>query len=311
MKRSLKDYFIITLKGMGMGAADVVPGVSGGTIALISGIYEELIFSIRSINLEAIKLLSKGKFSAFSKAINLPFLLSLLLGIGISVISLAKVMTYLLNHYEILTWAFFFGLIIASSWLVGKKITNWSFSSILSLFAGIVTAYLITEMTPAATPDELWFVFLCGMIAICAMILPGISGAFLLLIMGKYAYILGAIDTFNLKIIIIFLCGASIGIISFSNILAYFLKRFHNATMALLTGFMIGSLNKVWPWKETVTTFIDRHGIEKPLIERNILPDTYTELYAESNYLFAALLCGLIGFVMILLLDYFANKKHH
>lgn len=308
MKRTLKDYFWVTLKGMGMGAADVVPGVSGGTIAFISGIYEELIFSIRSVNMASLKLLFQGKLHAFSKSINLPFLLALVLGIGISVLSLAKLMTYLLEHYAILTWAFFFGLIIASAWLVAKSITKWNMATIFALLAGIVVAYLITELTPAATPDELWFIFICGMVAICAMILPGVSGAFILLMMGKYAYILGAIDTLNFKILATFLCGATIGIVSFSNVLAYFLKHFHNATVAVLTGFMIGSLNKVWPWKEVVRTFVDRHGIEKPLVERNILPTTYSELLKESNYLAGAIVCAFVGFLLIVLLERWAAK---
>lgn len=308
MKRTIKDYLLIGLKGIGMGAADVVPGVSGGTIAFISGIYEELIFSIRSINIASLKLLFQGKFKAFSKAVNLPFLLSLVLGIGLSILSLAKLMTYLLTHYSILTWAFFFGLIIASAWLVAKKITQWNVTSILALSVGIIVAYLITELSPAATPDELWFVFLCGMVAICAMILPGISGAFILLMMGKYAYILGAIDSLDFKILATFLCGAAIGIVSFSNILTYFLKNFHNATIAILTGFMIGSLNKVWPWKEVVTTFVDSHGMIKPLIERNVLPNTYSEITNSSNYLSAALGCAIIGFLLIIIIENFGKK---
>lgn len=308
MKRTIKDYLLIGLKGIGMGAADVVPGVSGGTIAFISGIYEELIFSIRSINIASLKLLFKGKFKAFSKAVNLPFLFSLVLGIGLSILSLAKLMTYLLTHYSILTWAFFFGLIIASAWLVAKKITQWNVTSIIALSVGIIVAYLITELSPAATPDELWFVFLCGMVAICAMILPGISGAFILLMMGKYAYILGAIDSLDFKILATFLCGAAIGIVSFSNILTYFLKNFHNATIAILTGFMIGSLNKVWPWKEVVTTFVDSHGMIKPLIERNVLPNTYSEITNSGNYLSAALGCAVIGFLLIIIIENFGKK---
>lgn len=306
MKRSFKDYLGIALKGMGMGAADVVPGVSGGTIAFISGIYEELIFSIRSVNVASLQLLFRGKFKAFSKAINLPFLLALLLGIGGSVLSLAKLMTYLLANYPILTWAFFFGLIVASACLVAKKITQWSFVTLMALLVGILVAYSITELSPASTPETLGFVFLCGMIAICAMILPGISGAFILLMMGKYAYILAAIDSFDFKIIATFLCGAAIGIVSFANLLAYFLKNFHNATIAVLTGFMIGSLNKVWPWKEVVATFVDSHGVVKPLAERNILPTTYTKLFAESNFLLEAIVCATIGFVLIVLLERFA-----
>lgn len=307
MTRSWKDYLLISLKGMGMGAADVVPGVSGGTIAFISGIYEELIFSIRSVNFTTIKLLFTGKFKAFAKAVNLPFLLALFVGIGISIISLAKVMTYLLAHYPILIWGFFWGLIIASAWLVGKKISEWKPTTIIALIVGVVVAYLITELTPASTPESLWFIFVCGMVAICAMILPGVSGAFILLMMGKYAYILNALNGLNIKVILSFIAGAAIGIVSFSNVLGYLLKKYHNATVAVLTGFMIGSLNKVWPWKAVVSTFTDRHGVVKPLVERNILPTTYSEIILENNYLWEAIICAIFGFLLIVLLERFAK----
>ncbi|PVX50036.1 putative membrane protein [Balneicella halophila] len=303
MKRNFIDYLLVSLKGMGMGAADVVPGVSGGTIAFITGIYEELIFSIKSINLATLKLLFSGKFTAFSKAINLPFLLALFFGIGLSVLSLAKIMTFLLAQHPLLTWGFFFGLIIASAWLVGKKITQWNKATYIALILGVIVAYLITELSPASTPETVWFIFLSGMIAICAMILPGVSGAFILLMMGKYAYLMNAIDTFNLKVLAIFMGGAAIGIVTFSNILGYFLKKFHNATVAVLTGFMIGSLNKVWPWKEVVSTFADRHGEVKPLVERNISPYSYSELLQEDNYLLGTIVCAIAGFLLIVFIE--------
>lgn len=194
MKRNLKDYGLLVLKGMGMGAADVVPGVSGGTIAFIAGIYEELIDSIKSINASSLKLLFTGKIGVFWQTINGSFLLSIVAGIGISIFSLAKLITYLLVYHPILVWAFFFGLIVASTWFVSKDIRRWNWKTVLSFIAGAVAAYYVTVATPAETPTNLFFIFLCGAIAICAMILPGISGSFILVLLGKYFYIMEAVD---------------------------------------------------------------------------------------------------------------------
>ena len=266
MNRNLKDYGLLLLKGMGMGAADVVPGVSGGTIAFIVGIYEELIDSIKSINGASLKLLFTGKIAAFWKAINANFLLSIVAGIGISIFSLAKIITWLLVTHPILVWAFFFGLVLASTWFVSKDIK-------LCFIIGAVIAYYITVATPAETPTNLLFIFLCGAIAICAMILPGISGSFILVLLGKYFYIMEAVKTFNIPVMLVFICGAALGITSFSRILSFALRRFHDITIAVLAGFMLGSLNKVWPWKETIETYTDNHGVIKPLVEANILPD--------------------------------------
>lgn len=193
MDRNLKDYGLLLLKGMGMGAADVVPGVSGGTIAFIVGIYEELIDSIKSINGASLKLLFTGKIAAFWKAINANFLLAIVAGIGISIFSLAKLITWLLVTHPILVWAFFFGLVLASTWFVSKDIKQWNWKSILSFIIGAIIAYYITVATPAETPTNLFFIFLCGAIAICAMILPGISGSFILVLLGKYFYIMEAV----------------------------------------------------------------------------------------------------------------------
>ena len=273
MDRNLKDYGLLLLKGMGMGAADVVPGVSGGTIAFIVGIYEELIDSIKSINGASLKLLFTGKIAAFWKAINANFLLAIVAGIGISIFSLAKLITWLLVTHPILVWAFFFGLVLASTWFVSKDIKQWNWKSILSFIIGAIIAYYITVATPAETPTNLFFIFLCGAIAICAMILPGISGSFILVLLGKYFYIMEAVKTLNIPVMLVFICGAVLGIISFSRVLSYALRRFHDTTIAVLAGFMLGSLNKVWPWKETIETYTDSHGVIKPLVEANILPD--------------------------------------
>ena len=299
MERKLKDYLFLALKGMAMGAADVVPGVSGGTIAFIVGIYDELINSIKSINVHSIKLLFTGKIAAFWKAINGNFLCSLLLGIGISVFSLAKLITYLLVHEPVLVWSFFFGLVLASTWFVSKDIKEWNWKTITSFILGALVAYYITVATPAETPTNLFFIFLCGAIAICAMILPGISGSFILVLLGKYFYIMEAINTLDLVILGVFAVGVFLGITSFSHVLSYALKNFRNITLAVLTGFMLGSLNKVWPWKEVVQTYVDSHGEVKPLVESNILPN---ESVGEAVALMV------VGFALVYILEKISSR---
>lgn len=299
MERKLKDYGLLVLKGMGMGAADVVPGVSGGTIAFIVGIYEELINSIKCINGTNLKLLLTGKIASFWKNINANFLLSIVSGILISIFSLAKLITWLLVTHPILVWAFFFGLVLASTWFVSKDIKEWNWKTILSFIVGAILAFYITVATPAQTPDGLWFIFLCGVIAICAMILPGISGSFILVLLGKYFYIMEAVKTFNIPIMITFICGALIGITSFSHVLSYALRRFHNITIATLAGFMLGSLNKVWPWKETLETYTDSHGVIKPLVEANIVPN---QLITE------AVILMIVGFAIVYFLEKLSMK---
>lgn len=299
MERKLKDYLFLTLKGMAMGAADVVPGVSGGTIAFIVGIYDELINSIKSINAHSIKLLFTGKIAAFWKAINGNFLCSLLLGIGISVFSLAKLITYLLVHEPVLVWSFFFGLVLASTWFVSKDIKEWNWKTITGFILGALVAYYITVATPAETPTNLFFIFLCGAIAICAMILPGISGSFILVLLGKYFYIMEAINTLDLVVLGVFAVGVFLGITSFSHVLSYALKNFRNITLAVLTGFMLGSLNKVWPWKEVVQTYVDSHGEVKPLVESNILPN---ESVGEAVALMV------VGFALVYILEKISSR---
>ena len=286
-----------------MGAADVVPGVSGGTIAFITGIYQELINSIKSVNLSSLKLLFSGKIKDFWKAINANFLFSVITGIGISVLSLAKLMKYLLDHQPILIWSFFFGLVVASAIYVAKDIKAWKAGTIISLLAGISVAYTITVITPAEAHTGYGFIFISGAIAICAMILPGISGSFILLLLGMYKFILGALSDFNFPVIIVFLAGAAIGIVSFSNILSWLLKRYYNLTIAILSGFMIGSLNKVWPWKEVIETFTDRHGEIKPLIEKNVLPGRYLEVTGHDSQLFFAVSLAIFGFALIFIIE--------
>ena len=303
MTRTIKDYILIAVKGMGMGAADVVPGVSGGTIAFITGIYEELIESIKSVNLSSIKLLFQFKLKDFWKAVNGNFLLSIVVGIAISFLSIAKLIKYLLEQHPILIWSFFFGLIVASALVIAKKITEWKLRSMIAIIVGIGIAYLVTEVTPAETTNAYWFLFLSGALAICAMILPGISGAFILLLLGKYEFVLNALSSFKLDIIAVVGCGAVVGLLSFSNLLSWLLKKYHNMTIALLSGFMIGSLNKVWPWKETVSTFIDRHGFEKALLQENILPHTFESINGQNTNLMYAIGLAILGFMVIIIMD--------
>ena len=310
MNRTTKDYLMLVLKGMGMGAADVVPGVSGGTIAFITGIYEELINSIKSVNFKSLRLLLGGKLTEFWKAINGTFLVSVLLGIGISVFSLAKGLKFLLDHYPILVWSFFFGLIIASAVYIVRSVNTWNIGSVISGIAGIVVAYFITIISPAEANTTYWFIFISGAIAICAMILPGISGSFILVLLGMYKFILEAVGNFQVAVILVFLVGAAIGIISFSNVLSWLLKKYHNQTIAMLAGFMVGSLNKVWPWKEVTKTFTDRHGEIKPLVEKNILPHTYEQITGQSSMLLWAIILAIVGFALIFVIEGFTKPKN-
>lgn len=295
MSRTIKDYVTLALKGMAMGAADVVPGVSGGTIAFIVGIYDELINSIKSINAHSLKLLFTGKIPSFWKAINGNFLFSILLGIGISVFSLAELITWLLVTHPIMVWAFFFGLVLASTWFVSKDIKEWNVKTVASFIVGAAVAYYITVATPTETPSNLLFIFLCGVIAICAMILPGISGSFILVLLGKYFYIMDAVKGLKFEVLLVFAAGALIGITSFSRVLSFALVRFRNSTLALLTGFMLGSLNKVWPWKEKIAM---ADGFE---LEKNILPNAF---------LAEAIVLAIIGFFLVYFLEKLSQRSN-
>lgn len=291
MERKLKDYLMLSVKGMCMGAADVVPGVSGGTIAFITGIYDELINSIKSINAASLKMFFTGKWGEFWKMINGKFLLFLLAGIGISVFSLAKIITWLLVAYPVLVWSFFFGLVLASTWFVGKDVKERNWKTGLGFLLGAALAFYITVATPAETPSHFLFIFLCGAIAICAMILPGISGSFILVLLGKYFFIMEAVKTLDLKVIAIFGIGACVGITSFSRLLSYALSHMRNITLAVLSGFMLGSLNKVWPWKETIEG-----------IEQNVAPNAFV---------WQAVCLALLGFVMVYGIEKVSSKSEN
>ena len=306
MSRSIKDYLVIGLKGMAMGAADVVPGVSGGTIAFISGIYEELLTSISNVNLSLLQTLKKEGFKAAWKQVNGNFLLSLFIGIFISIVSLAKAIKYLLEHHPILLWAFFFGLVLASVIYIAKQITKWNFIAILVLFAGAILAYYITTLNPLVSENSSsLFLFLAGAIAICAMILPGISGAFILVLLGAYKPILAAVNNKDIKVIALVGAGAIVGLLTFSRVLKWLFANYKNYTLAVLTGFIIGSLNKIWPWKETLSWRVNSHGINVPFKQQSISPFSFE----GEHQLVLAILLAIIGFGLILLLEKLAVKK--
>ncbi|QOD61928.1 DUF368 domain-containing protein [Polaribacter haliotis] len=306
MSRSIKDYVVIGLKGMAMGAADVVPGVSGGTIAFISGIYEELLGSISNVNLKLFKILKTEGVKAAWKQVNGSFLLALFIGIFISIISLAKTIKWLLENEPVLLWSFFFGLVLASIIYIGKQIEKWNVVSILALIVATFLAYYVTTLNPLVSENSsLLFMFLAGAIAICAMILPGISGAFILVLLGAYKPILSAVNDRDLKTVAVVGLGAIIGLLSFSKILKWMFTNYKNITLATLTGFIIGSLNKIWPWKETLTWRTNSHGIEVPLKEQSISPFNFD----GDPQLLMSIILALIGFVLILLMEKLAVKK--
>ncbi len=300
MNKILQRYLSTYFKGMGMGAADVVPGVSGGTIAFITGIYEELINSIKSINFQAVKLFFTFKWKQLFYQCNLGFLFALLFGILTSVFSLAKVVQYFLENEPIIIWSFFFGLVLASTVIVLRKVKPIGIIEVLFFLIGGGIAYYVTVATPSQTPDDMWFIFLSGAIAICAMILPGISGSFILVLLCKYEYILGAVTNGNFLVLGVFACGALIGILSFSHFLSWLLKNYHNITISLLAGFMLGSLNKVWPWKRVLS--------DNPLKEESILPSTYSTQIGDPQLLTAICMC-LLGIVIILFVEYLNSLK--
>lgn len=302
-----KDYFFLFLKGMGMGAFDIVPGVSGGTIAFITGIYEELISSIKAVDLEALKMLIQRQFLAFWKKVNGKFLMVLLSGILISILSLANLISGLMDSHPIQLWSFFFGLIVISALVVCRDIKKWRGNVVLGLILGGLVAYFITTVAPAQTPNTIPAIFFSGAIAICAMILPGISGSFILIILGKYVFIVNALTSFDLVTIIIFAMGCVLGLLSFSRLISWLFKRYHDLAIAVLAGFMIGSLNKIWPWKKTISTFIDRHGETKPLMQENILPTTFQSLGMEP-YFWQALLFFTLGVGLVVFLEKLASN---
>jgi putative membrane protein len=302
------DYILLYLKGIAMGAADVIPGVSGGTVAFISGIYDELLHSIKAIDMEAFRLLLKFQISRFWSKINGKFLVTLLAGIVTSLLSLAKLMIYLLANQPILIWSFFFGLILVAAPLVLREIKKWSANTILSFVAGIVVAYYITVVTPTESPNNLFFIFFSGALAICAMILPGISGAFILLLIGKYQYMITALIEFNFPIVLVFAAGCLVGIISFSRLLSWILNHYHSVAIAMLAGFMLGSLNKVWPWREIKEYATNSKGEQISVVDQSIWPGNYFEVTGKDPLLLQAILMMALGVLIVIFIERIATR---
>ena len=297
-------YLWLYLKGIAMGSADVVPGVSGGTIAFITGIYTELLDSIKSVNINALVTLFKEGPKAAWQAINGTFLLVLLLGILSAILTLAKLIHYLLDHHAILLWSFFFGLILASSLHMAKQITQWGGKTYLALLLGAVCAGFISIASPTSIEASYLNIFIAGSIAICAMILPGISGSFILLLMGLYAPVLAAVKGFQIDIMLIFALGAGLGLMMFSRLLSWLLHRYQDLMFSLLTGFMLGALLKVWPWKETISVRLNSKGLEVPFEQLNRLPE-----WVNNDQILLSVLMAWIGFSCVFLLEKVSKQQ--
>src|SRR5690606_16657882 len=299
MQRQFLDYLILSLKGMAMGAADAVPGVSGGTIAFISGIYEELVNTISGVNLKLFKTLKTEGIVAFWRQLNGSFLVALLSGIIVSFFIFMKLAKYLIEHHPILIWSFFFGLIAASIFFVGRQIKQWNLLAITGFIVGTIAAYYVTTLPTMANNESPFFLFIAGAIAICAMILPGISGSFILVVLGAYTTLSQAISDLDVKRIAIFASGALVGILSFSHLLKWLFKHYYNVTLALLTGFIFGSLNKIWPWKKVISFYTNSKGEQMPLVEESVSPFAFD---GDSQLVYAILLM-VLGFLTIFILE--------
>jgi len=307
----MKKYFVLILKGMGMGAANVIPGVSGGTIALITGILERLINAIKSFNLTALRLLIKGRFKDFAKHIDLEFLIAVFLGIGIAIISLARLFEYLFAHYPVYIWAYFFGLILASVFFVGRTVEKWKLSVILIFLLGTAIAVSLSLLKPAVENDNIIYLFLCGIIAACSMILPGVSGSFVLVLMGNYELVMiHSINEMNFRVLIPVVIGAGFGLMAFSYILSWIFKKFRDHTIAVLTGFIFGSLGIIWPWKETLHKMnvagefiLDRKG------EKIVSGYDWFFPATLNTEVIVAIAIIILGIISIWLMEYFAEKK--
>lgn len=301
-----------------MGAANVIPGVSGGTVALITGIFEELIDSIKSFDLKAFRLLLSGKFKAFAEHVNLGFLIAVFLGIATSIISLARILEFFFTHYPVLIWAYFFGLILGSIYFVGKTISKWNVSSIITFMIGTGVALMISFLKPATENESFYYLIICGIVAICSMILPGLSGSFVLILLGNYQLVvITAVNNMRLDILLPVIIGAAVGLIAFSHLLSWIYKKFRNETIATLTGFILGSLAILWPWKKSfdgmgdvITTnkygaFIDSSGT----ILKDIKVYNYSHIFPESFNVVVIIAIGfmLTGIVSIWLMEKYAG----
>lgn len=301
--RTWSGYLLVTLKGMAMGAADVVPGVSGGTVAFITGIYEELINAIRAIGGHALPLIWRRDFVGAWRAVHGGFLVALGLGIALSIATLSRVVLYALNNHAEILWAFFFGLVLGAVVVIAPQVRERGLTPWVWALGGAAIGFAVANAVPVETPQQLPFIFLSGAIAICAMILPGVSGSFILVLLGKYEYVLGAVKAAQYDVLLTFMSGCAVGLLAFSHVLAWLFRRFHDATVALIVGFLVGSLPKIWPWKQTLESYIDRHGIEKPLVQRNVSPWQYPELTGNEPAFAFAIVASVFGFILVVGID--------
>jgi putative membrane protein len=299
----MKEYLILVLKGIGMGAANVIPGVSGGTIALITGIFERLIHTLKSFNLKAIKLFLNFKFKEFAAYTDLKFLLSILIGVLIAIISLAHLFDFLFVNYPIYIWAYFFGLVLASVYFVGKTIGRWNASVVSTFIIGILLAVFISFLNPASENQGFLYLILCGVVAICSMILPGLSGSFVLILMGNYKLVvIDSINDFNIKVLLPVIIGAGFGLIAFSHLLSWVFKKFRDQTISILTGFILGSVSILWPWqnKTYLENDLGQQILKKgePIIVHyeRVLPDS---INLEFFYALGFIIFGILSIWLI------------
>jgi putative membrane protein len=293
----------VFVRGLLMGAADIVPGVSGGTVAFITGIYDTLLNSIRSVDLHFLRLVLKGDVRGAWLHVDGSFLLALLAGIATSILSLARLISWALDHHAVPLWAFFFGLILASALVLLRQVQTWTFPRALSLVAGVSIAMAIA-LAPAANLDVgMAGVFLSGFLAICAMILPGISGSFILVLLGMYGTVLSALKSLDILFILVFAVGAASGLMCFSRFLHYLLQRFHEGTMALLTGFLFGSLLVVWPWKRVLAWVEGSQGQLKPAQQVPVSPLDFTIATGQDAQLALCIVLIMTGFVLVWFID--------
>ena len=288
-----------------MGAADIVPGVSGGTIAFITGIYEELLKSISSINFKIFSSLKDKKIKSVWHKINGNFLACVFSGILFSVLLLSKTIAFLIKSYPVLVWSLFFGLILASSFIIGRNIRSWNFQRVISLILGAFIAFSITRLSPVENPESMLYIFLSGAIAICAMVLPGVSGSFILLLMGSYTLILKALNELNLTVVLVFCFGCLIGLLSFARLLSKLFKSYRDLTIAVLTVFLIGSIDKVWPWKIVILSRVDSSGETVPFIEKSVMPYHFE----GDPKILLALGLSAVGFFLVYALNRLSTKN--
>lgn len=319
--KEFKSYIILVFKGIGMGAANVIPGVSGGTVALITGIFEKLINSIKSFDLVAVQLLFKGRFREFSKHVNFWFLVCIFGGIGISIVSLAKILDYLFVNYPIFIWAYFFGLILASIYFVGKTVKKWDTSTILTFLVGAGVAISISFLNPATENEQFIYLVICGAVAVCSMILPGLSGSFVLILLGNYQLVfIKAVNDWRFDILLPVVIGAVVGLVAFSHFLSWIYKKHRSQTISTLTGFILGSLSILWPWKKSFNSFseliptnkfgafVDQKG---EVVMEEIKVYSYEQILPKefNSVLMVSIGLIILGILSIALMEKFAGEK--